>query len=174
MILSPPEPINSSHDLLDFNSSRSDLDSWLRHRAVQNHTRGFSRCFVVCDQSVTPQNPIIGFYTLSAGSIERKMMPKSIQRNAPGQIPVLLLGMLAVDQRYQHRGIGTRLLRHAILRAAVVYDHIGFSAIMLHAIDESVKPFYHAYGFIASPVSALTLLMPMTMVHAATGSTTLS
>ncbi len=44
---------------------------------------------------------VIGYYCLSAGSINHIESTPSLKRNMPDPIPVVLLGRLAVDVEYQ-------------------------------------------------------------------------
>ena len=149
--LSPPEPINPAHDLSGFDSGEASLDGWLKRRALKYEGTGGSRCFVV-REGLT----VVAYYILSAASIGREAAPKAMQRNMPDLLPVLLLGRLAVDSRYQNKGIGKALLRDAILRALTVAKDTGVFAILLHALSEQAKRFYLSRGFVASPLQPIT------------------
>lgn len=50
--------------------------------------------------------------------------------DGPFDMPARLLGHLAVDERFQHRGIGEYLVKY----------------IILHSHDDTIK-FYQRYGF---------------------------
>ncbi|WP_119389143.1 GNAT family N-acetyltransferase [Taklimakanibacter lacteus] len=69
--------------------------------------------------------------------------------------PALLLGPLAVDCAYQKRGIGGRLMRHAIEEAR----KLGHKAVLLVG-DE---PYYGRFGFSRSSVEALSLPGPVAL-----------
>jgi len=159
--LSAPSPIEADHDLSAFDCGKAPLNDWLRQRALRNEGRA-SRCFVVCEGRT-----VVGYYTLSAGSVRNATAPGALRRNMPPEIPILLLGRLAVDQRHQRRGIGPALLRDALKRALAAAESIGAGAILVHAIDHDVVPFYAQYGFKAFPESDLTLFLPMSEVAAA-------
>lgn len=152
----PPEPITDSHQLDAFDSGEPSLDIWLRSRALKNQASGASRCFVIADAS-----GVVGFYTLSAGAIGHAEAPKAMRRNMPDPLPVLLLGRLAIDRRYQNRGLGRALLRDALLRAVAVSQETGVFALMLHALSEPAKRFYLSSGFVESPLRPMTLLMTL-------------
>lgn len=71
------------------------------------------------------------------------------------------LGRLAVDRRYQRRGLGRDLLRDAVgcvLRAA---DIVGIRVILVHAISEEAKRSYLAQEFVAFPDEPMTLSLPL-------------
>ena len=158
--LRAPAPIAEDHALSDFDSGEVFLDEWLRKRAVKNHASGASRCFVVCCGA-----SVIGYYSLSAGAIGHEASPKAMRRNMPDPLPVLLLGRLAIDKRYQHQGIGRALLRDAMIRAANVSRDAGVCAILVHAISDQAKRFYLSQGFVQSPLQAMTLLMTIETVR---------
>ena len=93
------------------------------------------------------QEALAGFYSLSSQSITRREVRGWLSRNAPQQIPVILLGMLGVDTRYQGIGLGHDLLLDAVRRARAVSEQIGARAIVVDPYDESAARFYAHYGF---------------------------
>lgn len=156
----PPAPITIDHGVADFDSGEHSLNVWLKKRAFKNHASGASRCFVLCIGAT-----VIGYYSLSAGAISHAGAPKGMRRNMPDPLPVLLLGRLAVDKRYQHQGIGSALLRDAMLRTLSVTGDIGIFALLIHAISDPAKQFYLAHGFVESPLQPMTLLMTIETVR---------
>jgi hypothetical protein len=46
--LSPPEKLNSSHQIDSFNSGNNELNEWLKRRALKNELEGASRTYVGC------------------------------------------------------------------------------------------------------------------------------
>jgi GNAT superfamily N-acetyltransferase len=158
--LSSPAPINAQHDANQFDCGKTPLNDWLRQRAHKNEGRA-SRTFVVCDGQA-----IVGFYALSAGSVTHAEAPKAPGRNMPPSIPVLVLGRMAVDTRYQGRALGKHLLKDALKRALTVSGHVGALAVLVHAIDHEVVPFYSVYGFKPFPEGDLTLFLSMSDIAA--------
>ncbi len=88
-----------------------------------------------------------------------------MQRNTPDLLPVLLLGRLAVDRRYHNRGLGSGLLRDAMLRALHVAGDAGVFAILVHALHDQAKQFYFSRGFATSPLQPMTLMMTLETVR---------
>ena len=160
LALTPPTPIRDIHVLSDFDSGEPSLDEWLKNRALKNHASGASRCFVLCKE-VT----VIGYYSLSAGAISHEASPKTMRRNMPDPLPVLLLGRLAIDQRYHNQGLGQALLRDAMLRAVNVSGDVGVFAILVHALSSQAKQFYLSRGFVESPLQPMTLMMTLKTVR---------
>ena len=77
----------------------------------------------------------------------------------PDPVPVIVLARLAVDQRAQGHKLGAALLRDAIKRAVAVSGNAGVRAVLVHALHERAKGFYEQYGFQASPVQPMTLML---------------
>lgn len=145
--ISAPERLSAHHEVAEFDSGEPVLDDRLRRRALRNETGGASRTYVVC-----AGKRVAGYYTLAAGAVAHGEAPGRIKRNMPDPIPVMLLGRLAVDQVFQGQGIGTGLLRDAVLRTIQAAEIAGIRAILVHAISLEAKRFYEKYGFAASPV----------------------
>jgi len=158
--LRAPEPIQEGYDHSTFNSGRPILDDWLRKRAPQSE--GLSaRTFVVCDGQT-----VVGYYCIATGGIIRADAAKKAQRNMPDPIPVIILGRLAVDERYQGQGIGGGLLKDAIRRVINVSREVGVRAILVHALDDEAREFYLKYGFLPCPVDPRTLILPLETAEA--------
>jgi len=156
----PPAPITADQELADFDSGEPSLNEWLKKRAFKNHMSGASRCFVLCAGA-----NVIGYYSLSAGAISHETAPKSMRRNMPSPLPVLLLGRLAVDKRYHNQGIGQALMRDAMLRAVNVAGDAGVFALLVHALSDQAKQFYLSRGFVESPLQSMTLIMTIETIR---------
>jgi GNAT superfamily N-acetyltransferase len=152
--LGAPESLSPSHDLSGFDSGEQLLDDWLRRRARQNEASGASRTYVVC-----ASHRVVGYYTLAAGAVAHADAPGRIRRNMPEPVPVMVLGRLAVDKAFHGQGVGTGLLRDAVLRVVLAAEIVGIRAILVHAISETTKAFYEKYGFVPSPVDPLTVMI---------------
>ena len=83
----------------------------------------------------------------------------------PEPIPVMVLGRLAVDLRWQGSGLGSGLLRDAVLRSYTVSKHVGVRALLVHALSENAKEFYLRHDFMESPIDPMTLMMNLLDVH---------
>ncbi len=152
--ITPPEKLKPHHNFKTFDSGKSVLDEWLQKRALRNEETGASRTYVVCIRK-----QVVGFYALAVGSIESIKAPGKIKRNMPDPIPVMIMGRLAVDQKYQRGGIGRGLLRDAISRIVQAAEIAGIRAILVHALDDDAKAFYQRCGFRASPLDPVTLMI---------------
>ena len=152
--INPPEKLSSDHDLSQFQCGEPTLDDWLRRRALQNETSGASRTYVACVGKL-----VVGYYALAVGAVAHLGARGRVQRNMPDPVPVMIIGRLAVDQTVQGRSLGSSLLRDAVLRTLQAAEIAGIRAILVHAISERAKRFYEKWGFIASPVDPMTLMI---------------
>jgi predicted N-acetyltransferase YhbS len=155
-----PAPLTDEHVLDAFDCGVSSLNEWLKKNARKNRVSGASRCFVICEKNV-----VVGYYCLSAGAICHEASPKSMRRNMPDPLPVLLLGRLAIDKKFHHQGLGSALLRDAMMRSVSVAADAGVFAILVHAISEEAKRYYKSRGFIESPIQPMTLMMTLKTVQ---------
>ena len=151
-----PRKLSPAYDVAAFDSSEIVLDEWLRRRAAQNETSGASRTYVVC-----AGDRVAGYYSLAVGAATHEQVPGRIRRNMPDPVPVMILGRLAVDKAFQGKGIGTGLLKDAVLRTMQAAEIAGIRAILVHAISDAAKRFYEAHGFLASPVDPMTVMITL-------------
>jgi GNAT superfamily N-acetyltransferase len=68
---------------------------------------------------------------------------------------------LAVDREHQRKGLGSGLLRDALLRTVNAASILGIRAVLLHAISDDAKRFYERAGFSASLVDPMTMLITL-------------
>lgn len=156
--LSEVEPLNKAHDVSRFDCGRhASLNLWLQKYALQNQANDSARTYVV-----HRANLVVGYYTISAGSIARE---RATGRSAHGlanhPVPVGLLARLAVDKNEQGNGLGSALLKDALMRIDRAADVLGIRAVLVHAIDEQARAFYERFEFEACPGDALHLMLLM-------------
>ncbi len=110
-------PLAKHHDRAGFDCGDADLNVYLQRYARQNHESGGAKCFVATPADAPAR--VLGFYTLSPGSLEYSpptLVKKGLARY---DVPVFRLGRLAVDQTIQGRGLGGALLLRALPGASV-------------------------------------------------------
>jgi len=137
------------------------LDEWLKRRALANHLSGASRTFVTAD----PGNHVYGYYALAAGVVSHQMATGTVRRNMPDPVPVMVLARLAVDTRAQGLKLGGALLQDALNRTVVVSQNAGVRALLVHALHDRARQFYEHYGFQASPLHPMTLMLRLDTVR---------
>lgn len=161
MTLLPPELLAVHHSIELFTSGVESLDRWLKRRALKNQATGASRIFVVCEG---PR--VVAYYTLAASAVTVAETTGRFRRNMPNPIPVAVLGRLAVDQKFQGKGLGRALVRDAGYRVVLAADAIGIRGLIVHALSAKARAFYEAVGFSPSPLDPMTLMITMSDLKA--------
>jgi GNAT superfamily N-acetyltransferase len=161
---SRPRPIQPDDDSAQFQSGDEALDQWLRRFALPNHFGGGSRTYVTLRDG-----RVVGYYALAAASIQHADATGRAARGMPRPIPAVLLGRLAVDQKEQGRGLGSHLLRDAILRTIEAAEIVGVRVLLVHAASDSARRFYMHFGFESSPTDEMHLMLLLKDARAAAG-----
>src|SRR5208337_2635182 len=120
----PARALSPVHDHAAFDCGEPALNDWLKNRALKNESR-FSRTYVVCEE-----DRIVGYYCISAGSVERAAAAGKVRRSAPDAIPVAVIGRLAVDRAHAGKGLGADLLSDALRRIALASQSLGMAAVL--------------------------------------------
>lgn len=161
MKLQAPAPLAAEHHVNLFSCGESVLDDWLKRRALANQSNGASRTFVVTDG----EQQVVGYYALAAGAVTHQDATRTIRQNMPDPIPVMVLARLAVDIRAQGMKLGASLLQDAMSRCVGISSNTGVRAMLVHALNQRAKEFYEYYGFKASPVNPMTLMLRIKPAH---------
>ncbi|HHQ4479034.1 GNAT family N-acetyltransferase [Aeromonas veronii] len=154
MGITAPALLTFQHDVSAFSSDEPTLDIWLKERALKNQMAGASRTYVVCND-----NYVIAYYCLSSGIVTTNEATGAIKRNMPREIPMILLGRLAVDTRYTGKGIGRALVNDALQRALQAADIIGVRGVLVDALSPTAKVFWESVGFQASGLDPMKLMV---------------
>ena len=157
------EPLGRQHDRTAFHCGSKALDRYLKQQAWQDADKRVAAPFVAVDP---PDQLVLGYYTLSASMLTLADLPDDLARKLPRypQLPVTLLGRLAVDQATKGQGLGEHLLLDALNRSLTHADQIAAMAVVVDAKDESAASFYRRFGFIALQAEPSRLFLPMRLV----------
>lgn len=138
--------LGRSHDRSQFDCGTKILNDWLQKLVGQYEKRDLARAYV----AVSPgQQRVLGYYAISNHRVSYEALPADQAKGLPQiDVPVVLLGKLAVDISTKGQGLGTFLLQDALRRACYLADQIGIRAVEVDAIDDSAKAFYLKYGFV--------------------------
>jgi GNAT superfamily N-acetyltransferase len=90
----------------------------------------------------------------------------SVVMGSSDPVPVLVLARLAVDHLAQGLKLGGALLQDAVHRAVTVEHNAGVRALLVHALHDRAKAFYEHYGFQASTLHPMTLMLRLNAVKA--------
>lgn len=144
-IIDAVRPLTAEDDRAGFDCGRTSLNNWFQRNAWRNQMTGVSRTYVLPDAEQPKQ--IKGYCSLAAGEIRREFLPKNRQRNMPDPVPIILLGQLAVDVKWQGKGVSKVLLAAAFTYAVHVAKTIGSFALVTHPLDDNARTFYQRWGF---------------------------
>jgi GNAT superfamily N-acetyltransferase len=145
------EPLTREHNRKSFDCGDEEVTLFLREKAMQDHERDLSRTMVLIDPEESPKR-IIGYHTLVMTQVKQEEIPNDRPRITRG-IPVILLGQLGVDVKYQGRGLGDILLMDVQARTDEISRKVGIRALMLDARNERLAEWYGKHDFIRFPNS---------------------
>lgn len=154
MALSAPTPLADTHDLNDFVCSESVLTVWLVRQARKNDAGGGSRTYVVADGTT-----VVGYYCLAAGGVAHSLAPGSVRRNMPDPVPAVVLGRLATKTGFEGQGVGSGMLKDAVLRAQQAAKVVGARVLLCKALTDEARTFYVERGFVVSPADPMLLML---------------
>jgi GNAT superfamily N-acetyltransferase len=152
------EPLGDTHDRAAFSCGVEPLDRYLWQQAGQDMRRYLAAVYVLH----APGSPtILGYYTLSALSIEPTQLPAALTKRLPRYpvLPAVLVGRLAVDRRWRGRGLGEQLLLSALRRS--LRNEIAAWAVVVDAKDDAARRFYEHFGFQRLMDNDFRLFLPM-------------
>ncbi|MFO0912054.1 MAG: GNAT family N-acetyltransferase [Pirellulales bacterium] len=151
--------LDKDHVRLAFDCGQPMLSDWLKDRAVQFDRRDLSRTFVATrpDEVV-----VVGYYAISTHRVVFDALPGAESKGLPRlDVPVVLIGRLAVDQSVQGQGLGALLLVDALRRSLQISEQVGIRAVKVDALDDAAKNFYLQFGFRSLLDDPRHLFLPM-------------
>ncbi len=141
------EPLGKGHGRDGFSCGSAPLDRYLRQQARQDADKRIAAPFVLVEP---PAARVLGYYTLSASTVDASELPDDLTRKLPRypQLPVTLLGRLAIDQSMKGLGMGEFLLMDALRRSLDAAANIAAMAVLVDAKDEAAEAFYRHFSFL--------------------------
>ena len=116
---------------------------------------------------------VLGYHAINVGAMNVDELSKS-PRGTPshGEIPVLFLGQVAVDEGAQRLGIGSLLMHHVFEKACVVADEAGCHAVLLDVMSDGDpiafarrKGWYEEFGFQSFPSNEARMFMTLKQIR---------
>jgi GNAT superfamily N-acetyltransferase len=160
------EPISKKHDREAFDCGDEALNEFLRRYARKNHELGGAKTFLAMEDG--GNKFILGFYSLSPASVGYARTPEIARRGlARHDVPGFRLARLAVDRRWQSRGIGGQLLLAAGRRCLAAAAEVGGVVMVIDAKNERAAGWYAGYGAVPLLDAPLSLLLPLATIRAA-------
>lgn len=133
--------LNKNHNLSSFSCLSQELNDFLKNDALNDQTNMISRTSLCLWK-----DELVGFFTLIADTIEAKAVIDGIEHYEYRKYPGVKIARLAVDSRFERRGIGTYLLLAAIGKTLSVCESIGCRYILVDSKKNSIG-FYQKNEF---------------------------
>lgn len=149
------EKLARVHHVDGFASGSEPLDTFLVRYALIGQLANTSQTYLAL-----AGDRVVGYYTLVFGQVARDTAPPRVAKGLPRYpVPVMMLARLAVASDMQRQGIGSGMLKDAVLRTLQAADIAGLRALVAHAKDESARDFYERFDFVPSPSDPLHLFV---------------
>jgi GNAT superfamily N-acetyltransferase len=151
--------LDKDHDRSAFDCGQPMLNEWLKDRAGQFDRRDLSRTFVATSRE---EVLVVGYYAISTHRVVYEALPAAEAKRLPRlDLPVVLIGRLAVDHTVQGQGLGALLLVDALRRSLQISEQVGIRAVVVDALDDAARNFYLKFGFRSLLDDPRHLFLPM-------------
>lgn len=156
------EKLRRDHVLEGFDCGQESLNRFLLRNALQSQQASGSQTYLAL-----AGDRVIGYHTLVVGEVAPIDVPERVKKGLGAHpVPIMLLARLAVCQDWKGRGVGSGLLKDALLRTLQAADIAGIRAIAVHAKDGDARHFYTHFDFVPSPSDSLHLFLILKDVRA--------
>jgi GNAT superfamily N-acetyltransferase len=141
------EKLTRTHSVETFDCGAEPLNRFLIRYALANQLAGSSTTYLALSGAT-----VAGYYTLTVGQVEYEAASERMKKGlARHPVPIMILARLAVSSSYQGHGLGSGMLKDAMLRTLAAADIAGIRAFVVHAKDDAAKSFYERYDLLPSP-----------------------
>ena len=151
--------LEDGFDRSSFDCGEDSLNNYIKRIVSQDRRRNLALCFAMIDED----NIVKGYFTLSNASISKEDIPKTISKRKIGtynDLPVTLLGRLAIDKSVKGKGYGEILLMDALSRCyELSQSAAGSMSVIVDPLNENATEYYKKYGFIELTDSKRMFLM---------------
>ncbi len=153
----------NKHDRSSFDCGVPALNDWITTKVSQFEKKDLARTYVLVESGLSV---VKGYYALSNHAVVYESLPEDQAKGLPQiDVPVVLIGKLAVDCSIKGQHLGEYLLMDALRRAEYLASKIGIRAVEVDAIDDSARSFYLRYGFFALHDDPQHLFLPMNVIR---------
>jgi GNAT superfamily N-acetyltransferase len=162
------EALAKRHERAGFTCGAEALDRYLHQQARQDADKHVAAPFVLIEP---PGAEVLGYYTLSASIVDVADIAADLAKKLPRypQLPVTLIGRLAVHEQFKGQGLGALLLLDALHRSLTHAAEIAAMAIVVDAKDDAAANFYRRFDFQPLQRDPRRMYLPMKMVAAVLG-----
>lgn len=162
------EALAKGHERAGFRCGAEALDRYLHQQARQDADKHVAAPFVLIEPA---HFEVLGYYTLSASIVDVTDVAADLAKKLPRypQLPVTLIGRLAVHERLKGQGAGALLLIDALHRSLSHSAKIAAMAVVVDAKDDAAASFYRHFNFQPLQRDARRMYLPMKTVAAILG-----
>jgi GNAT superfamily N-acetyltransferase len=157
------EKLRRDHRVDGFDCGKEPLNRYLVRFALQSQLANSAQTYLALSG-----DDVAGYYTLTFGSVEYDDAPERLRKGiARHPVPLMILARLAVATAWARKGIGSGMLKDALVRTLSASDIAGLRAFAVHAKDDEARAFYEHFDFIPSPSDPMHLFMLLKDVRGA-------
>lgn len=134
-------PYTKRHNVSRFESKTPDLNAFLKEDAFENQEELISKTYLCCHS-----NQLVGYITLTTDIIRKEEVREEERIRVPyKEYPAIKIARLAVDKKYERRGVGRFLLLIAVGKALDIAKEVGCRFITVDSKHNSIG-FYEKGG----------------------------
>ncbi len=138
-------------------------NDWFAKNVSQFDKKDLARAYVLVRRG---DSAIKGYYALSNHRVVYEALPNDQAKGLPPiDIPVVLIGRLAVDLSAQGQRLGEFLLTDALRRAEYLAERIGIQAVEVDAVNQAAKRFYEQERTRHTPIVGTGSAVPYCMAN---------
>jgi len=136
-------PYTRRHDVSGFESASSELNGFLKEDALKNQEELISKTYLCCRS-----NQLVGYVTFTTDIIRKKDVQEEEQIEIQyKEYPAIKIARLAVDKKYERRGVGRFLILAAVGKALKISDEVGCRFITVESKRDSIEFYEKSGGF---------------------------
>jgi GNAT superfamily N-acetyltransferase len=155
------EKLRRDHRVDAFDCGQEPLNRFLIRFALQAQLSGSSQTYVALSGE-----EVVGYHTLVFGDVGFDDAPERLRKGmARHPIPLMVLARLAVSAGWTGKGLGSGLLKDAMIRTLAAAEIAGLRAFAVHAKDDEARSFYEHFDFIQSPSDPMHLFLLLKDLH---------
>jgi ribosomal protein S18 acetylase RimI-like enzyme len=154
----PLAPLGAEHDRESFHCGEEALDRYFKTQATQDIRRRIANCFVAVEGA---SNQVAAYYTIAAASLPLLDLPPEEAKRLPRYptLPAVRIRRLAVDRKFQGRGLDGALLVDAAERS--LQSPPAVYTLLVDAKNDDAVAFYRHYGFRSLASQPRILFLPL-------------
>lgn len=149
------EKLRRDHRVDGFDCGKEPLNRFLIRFALQSQLANSAQTYLALSGDA-----VVGYYTLTYGDVAYDEAPDRLRKGvASHPVPLMILARLAVATTQAGKGIGSGLLKDALVRTLSAAEIAGLRAFAVHAKDDEARAFYEHFGFVPSPSDPMHLFV---------------